>query len=248
MSRDGTGSSAAHDGDRAPPARRARLTRPRVLATAVALVDRDGLAALTMRSLATELGVEPMALYRYASGKQALLDGMVEAFCAEVNERLGLAADSGPADATVSADWRAELHRVVNVFQAVAEAHPRVFPLVVTRPLDVPLTRRSTAALRLNEHVLALLTQAGLDDRATLRLYRAVVGWTTGYLLVDRRQVVDNPDEPEPLLRLGLHRLPVTEYPRLRALAGLLADHDPEVELAAGLDILLDELGKPPQR
>lgn len=68
---------------------RGRLTRPRVLAAAIDLADRQGLAALTMRRLAAELGVEPMALYRYASGKEALLDGMVEAFYGEVMDRLG---------------------------------------------------------------------------------------------------------------------------------------------------------------
>ncbi|MFJ2581760.1 TetR family transcriptional regulator [Kitasatospora aureofaciens] len=240
MDREGERSSAARGGERAPSPRRARLTRSRVLDAAVALVDRDGLAALTMRNLATDLGVEPMALYRYASGKQALLDGMVEAFCAEVYEGLGPPAEGAGG---TGRDWRAELHRVAEVFHAVADAHPQVVPLVVTRPLDVPLARRPPAMLRLNEHVLALLDRAGLDDHATLRLYRAVGGWVLGYLLVDRRQVVDNPDEPEPLLRLGLHRLPISEYPRLRALARLLADHDPAEELAAGLDALLDGLG-----
>lgn len=68
--------------------KRGRLNRPLVLATAVALVDRDGLAALTMRRLAGALGVESMAIYRYTPGKEALLDGLVEAFFAEVNDLL----------------------------------------------------------------------------------------------------------------------------------------------------------------
>ncbi|MDH6134457.1 AcrR family transcriptional regulator [Kitasatospora sp. MAA4] len=214
---------------------RARLSRPKVLHAAVALVDRAGLDHLTMRSLAADLGVEPMALYRYASGKQALLDGMVEVFYAEVNEGLRQAGNAGE-------DWRAELHSVAQVFCRVADVHPEVFPLVVTRPLTLPLARRSTPMLQLNEHVLAVLDRADLDDRTTLRAYRAFVGWVLGYLLVDKRQVIDNPDESDPLLRLGLHRLPVAKYPRLRALAAQLADHDPTEEVAAGLDTILDRL------
>ncbi|MCC9306233.1 TetR/AcrR family transcriptional regulator [Kitasatospora sp. RB6PN24] len=228
-----------------PPAGRARLSRPRVLRAAIDLVDREGLAALTMRSLATDLGVEPMALYRYADGKQALLDGMVEAFYAEVNDLLRADAEVPPPSTDEAGDggWRAALHRIARAFCQVADAHPAVFPLVATRPLSLPLARRPLPMLQLNEQVLALLDRAGLDDRATLRLYRAVVGWVIGYLLVDKRQVIDNPEEPEPLLRLGLHRLPAEQYPRLRALAALLVEHDPEAELAAGLDILLDRLG-----
>ncbi|MZD07119.1 TetR family transcriptional regulator, partial [Streptomyces sp. SID5785] len=79
------------DGAGDPPARRAsdggkygRLNRERVLASALEIVDRDGLQALSMRGLGAELGVEAMALYRYADGKDALLDGLVEAFVGEL--------------------------------------------------------------------------------------------------------------------------------------------------------------------
>ncbi|MFJ8471284.1 TetR/AcrR family transcriptional regulator [Kitasatospora sp. NPDC094011] len=240
MGNEGSPAPAAGESGTPSPSGRARLSRPRVLRTAVALVDREGLAALTMRTLAAELGVEPMALYRYTSGKEALLDGLVEAFYAEVNDRLH--AEPGPVRPDRGLAWRAELHRIADVFQQVADAHPRLFPLVVTRPLTVPLARRSAPMLQLNERLLALFGRAGFDDRTALRIYRTVVGWVLGYLVVDKRQMVDNPDEPEPMLRLGLHRLPVTEYPRLRALASLMADHDPEEELRAGLDILLDRV------
>ncbi|MER7673198.1 TetR/AcrR family transcriptional regulator C-terminal domain-containing protein [Kitasatospora sp. NPDC096128] len=238
------------DGPRRPgrtapkPSARGRLSRPLVLRAAVALVDREGLAALTMRSLAVDLDVEPMALYRYADGKQALLDGMVEAFYAEVNERIQ-AVSTGPARPVdgPGGDWRARLQHVARAFHQAADAHPAIFPLVATRPLSLPLARRPASMLQLNELVLTLLHQAGLDDRATLRLYRTVVGWAIGYLLVDKRQVIDNPDDPEPLLRLGLHRLPAAQYPLLRTLAPLLMDHDAETEFATGLDVLLDRLG-----
>ncbi|GAA1254206.1 TetR/AcrR family transcriptional regulator C-terminal domain-containing protein [Kitasatospora nipponensis] len=236
------GSGRAGDGPE-PAAGRARLSRPRVLAAAIALVDRQGLAALTMRRLATDLGVEPMALYRYASGKEALLDGTVEVFYAEVLDVLA-AEDRAAAESAQGTegaeDWRAALHRVARSFCAVADAHPELFALVVTRPLTVPLARRPAPMLRLNEHLLEVIGRAGHDDRTTLRMYRALVGWVLGYLLVERRVVVDNPDEPDPLLRLGLHRLAAADYPRLRALVPLFADHDAPGELAAGLDTLLD--------
>ncbi|MFF4098901.1 TetR/AcrR family transcriptional regulator [Streptomyces sp. NPDC001903] len=234
------------------PERRERLTRPRVLAAAVALVDREGLAALTMRRLAADLGVEPMAIYRYTPSKEALLDGLVEAFFAEVNERLRATAttcagpSADPSDASDAPPWRLELRRIARAFAAVVHAHREILSVVATRPLAVPVARRPTPALQLTEHILAVLGRAGFDDATALRIYRAFVAWNLGCLLVDKRQVVDDPDEPDLLLRLGLHRLPAAEYPRLRALVPRFAEYDDEQELIAGLDSLLSRMPEPP--
>ncbi|MFC8453366.1 TetR/AcrR family transcriptional regulator [Kitasatospora sp. NPDC057223] len=209
-----------------------RLTRELVLVTALALVDRNGLGALTMRGLAAELGVEPMAVYRYAPGKDALLDGLIEVLLGEVEAALA----AGPRHG----GWRQQLHEGARAVYRAALAHPQVVPLLATRPLAVPLARRSAAVLRLNERILTLLGRAGLDDRTTLALYRAMLAWLLGYLLVELRAMVVDPDEEEPAIRLGLHHLPSREYPRLRALAPAMADHDAEAEIAAGLDALID--------
>ncbi|MEE1786051.1 TetR/AcrR family transcriptional regulator C-terminal domain-containing protein [Streptomyces sp. SP17BM10] len=222
------------------PEKRPRLNRPLVLRTAVALVDREGLSALTMRRLAGELGVESMALYRYTPGKEALLDGLVEAYFAEVNERLRGSAQ------TPEPGWRAELRRIARTFAAVAHAHPEILPLVATRPLAIPMSRRPASQLDLTEHILAVLGRAGFDDAAALTVYRSFVAWSLGSMLVDKRQVVDNAAEPDPALRLGLHRLSAVEYPRLRALVPRFADFDDEAELLAGLDGLLDRMPPAP--
>ncbi|MEU3778427.1 TetR/AcrR family transcriptional regulator C-terminal domain-containing protein [Streptomyces sp. NPDC032472] len=228
------------------PERRGRLSRPLVLAAAVALVDREGLAALTMRRLAADLGVEPMAIYRYTVGKEALLDGLVEAFFAEVNDRLRTSAGTAFDVTSDVPAWRAELRRIARAFAAVVHAHPEILPVVATRPLSVPVARRPAPMLQLTEHILAVLGRAGFDDATALTIYRAFVAWNLGCLLVDKRQVVDNPDEPDLMLRLGLHRLPAAEYPRLRALAPKLADYDDEQELIAGLDSLLSRMPEAP--
>lgn len=72
-----------------------RLSRDRVLASALDVVDRDGLSGLSMRKLGAELGVEAMALYRYAPSKDALLDGLVEVFCQELDRNLERTPPSG---------------------------------------------------------------------------------------------------------------------------------------------------------
>ncbi|MEU3571644.1 TetR/AcrR family transcriptional regulator C-terminal domain-containing protein [Kitasatospora sp. NPDC036755] len=224
------------------PERRGRLSRPLVLGAAVALVDREGLGALTMRRLATELGVESMALYRYTPGKEALIDGLVEAYFDEINSRLRAGSVRGPH----GDGWRAELRRIAQAFAATAHAHPEILPLVATRPLAVPVARRPASVLELTEHILAVLARAGFDDAGALTVYRTFVAWNLGCLLVDKRQVVDNPSEPDPALRLGLHRLSAVDYPRLRALVPRFADFDDEAEMLSGLDSLLDGMPEPP--
>ncbi|WP_432066356.1 TetR/AcrR family transcriptional regulator [Streptomyces sp. C10-9-1] len=233
-----------------------RLSRERVLGTALELVDREGLSALSMRRLGAELGVEAMALYRYAEGKEGLLDGLVEAFFTELHARLDAAAPAearppgaGGEQGTARADapgsdgaphWRAELHRMAAGTYRLALDHPQVVPLLATRMLAVPLARRPAAVLEQHERVLALLREAGLDGAGSAAAFRAYSGWVLGYVLVELRAVVDDPDEPDPAFRLGLHRIPARELPLLRATAPSLAERAGLRDLAAGLDALLD--------
>ena len=89
----------------AAKASRAPLSRERVLAAAVALVDGHGLPALTMRRLAVDLGVEAMSLYYHLPGKEGLLDGLVETVVDEIDAAVGRLAGrrrrlaGGPAPA-----------------------------------------------------------------------------------------------------------------------------------------------------
>ncbi|TXS42888.1 TetR/AcrR family transcriptional regulator [Streptomyces sp. t39] len=215
-----------------------RLSRERVLAAALEVVDREGLSALSMRRLGAELGVEAMALYRYASSKDALLDGLVEALYTEIGEVLAADAPERGGPRGV----RAELRGTAAATYRVALAHPHVVPLLATRILSVPLARRPHAVLREHERVLGLLAGAGVPAPRALTVYRAVMSWLLGYLFVDLQAMVDNPEDPDPGFRLGLHRMPAQEFPQLRGLAADLAERGGDAELTAGLDALLDRL------
>ncbi|MFE3555010.1 TetR/AcrR family transcriptional regulator [Streptomyces sp. NPDC059193] len=233
---------------------RSPLSRRRVLEAALRVVDEEGLDGLSMRRVATELGVETMALYRYTPSKNDLLDGLVESLFIELEQALDSAA-SASADAAsanaASADavadprdeaappWREALLGIARAMYRVALAHPHVIPLVAVRPFTVPLARRPAAVLRAHERLLALLGTAGLDEETTLKMYRAFISWVLGYIVIELREVVDNPDEPDPAFRLGLHRLPVKDFPLLRSLGPALAVRGGEEQLAAGLDALL---------
>ena len=65
--------------------RRASLSKERVLQAAVALADQGGLGSLSMRKLAEELGVVPMAIYKHVANKDELLDGMIDVVVAEID-------------------------------------------------------------------------------------------------------------------------------------------------------------------
>jgi AcrR family transcriptional regulator len=212
---------AQHDG---------RITRARVLAAALEIIDRDGVDGLSMRRLGHALGRDPMTLYRHAANKAALLDGVAEI----VLEQLEV-------DST-DPDWAAQLRTVAREFRRLALAHPQVVTLLVTRPLATPLGRRPPGTLRPLEGVLELLTRAGFTGSDALHIYRALFGFLHGHILNELQEIVERPEETDDLLRLGLHRLPIREFPILRGLAPVLASYDGAAELERGLDILLTGL------
>lgn len=207
-----------------------KVTRELVLATALEIIDRDGVDALSMRRLGAALARDPMILYRHAPGKTALLDGVVETVLAQLSVE--------PADP----DWTAQLRVVARDYRALALAHPNVVPLLVTRPLATPLALRPRGTLRPLEDLLALLTRAGFTGRDALHIYRAFFGFLNGHVLNELQELVENPDETDDLLRLGMHRLPLSEFPLLRSLAHALACYDGAAELERGLDILITGL------
>jgi AcrR family transcriptional regulator len=204
-----------------------KITRELVLATALEIIDRDGGDALSMRRLAAALDRDPMILYRHAPGKAALLDGVVEMVIAQLHV--------DPTDP----DWTAQLRAVARDYRALALAHPNVVPLLVTRPLATPLALRPRGTLRPLEDLLALLTSTGFSGPDALHIYRAFFGFLNGHVLNELQELVENPDETDDLLRLGMHRLPLSEFPLLRGLAHAFACYDGATELERGLDILI---------
>jgi AcrR family transcriptional regulator len=206
------------------------ITRDQVLHAALRIIDDDGVEALSMRRLGRDLGRDPMAVYRYADTKTALLDGVVE-----------LVLDELTVDAT-DEDWQSQLRTVARRFRTIAIAHPHVVPLLVTRPLATPLALRPHGTLRPLEATLDLLVRSGFRDVDALHIYRLYFGFLNGHVLNELQELVDNPEETDDLLRLGLHRLPIKEFPILRGLAPVLASYDGAAELERGLDILLSGL------
>jgi AcrR family transcriptional regulator len=211
--------------------RRPALTRQAVLTTALRLIDEDGVDALSMRRIGKALDRDPMRLYRFASSKEELLDGVVELVLGEL--RIPVTPDAG---------WEDVLRRTARSFRDLALAHPHVVPLLVTRPLATPLALRPLGTLRPLEDLLELLIGAGFDERGALHAYRLYMGFLHGHVLNELQERVHDPEESDDLLRLGLHRLPVRDFPRIRSLAAELAAYDGLQELDEGLDVVIGGL------
>ncbi|MGZ6135761.1 MAG: TetR/AcrR family transcriptional regulator C-terminal domain-containing protein [Myxococcaceae bacterium] len=153
------------------PARR-RLSRERVVAAALRIVDRDGLEGLTMRALGRELGVDPMAVYHWVPNKDELLGLIVEAVYAEI-----------PLDPALlpEGDWRARFAYAAGVFRDTLERHPNALPVLATRPAS----SGSLTALRPSEFAMGLLRAAGFSAQDAMRAVTAMANLVIGFVLAE---------------------------------------------------------------
>src|ERR1700722_16599932 len=142
---------------------RAGLSRERVLDAALDLADREGAAALSMRRLGAELGVEAMTLYHYLPNKDALLDGVVERVLTE--------AGTGPPDGP----WDQALTGYARSLRATLLRHPGAVLLVATRPAVTPET------LRAAERGLTVLCDAGFPVGQALDTLNALTLFTVAH-------------------------------------------------------------------
>jgi AcrR family transcriptional regulator len=151
----------------APPPRIARprtLTRGGVAAAAVALADRTGFEALTMRRLATELGVATMSLYRYYPSRDALVVAMTDTVLAQVE----------PPGAHLT-DWRSRLEHEAREEWNLYRRHSWVLPAIATsRP---PVGRGLLADA---ERILTGIERPGVSPQRLLWIYLAVSGLVQG--------------------------------------------------------------------
>lgn len=108
--------------------RRRPLDRARVLAAAMAVADRDGIAAVTMREVADRLGVEAMALYRHVTNKNELLEGLVGVVVAEINDACAELPRMRDA-----AGWQATVRRQILTARSIILRHPWAPALISTR-------------------------------------------------------------------------------------------------------------------
>jgi AcrR family transcriptional regulator len=210
------------------------LGRDQILREAVRLIDAEGRERLTMRRLGSELGVEAMALYRYIPGREQLLDGVVEYVMNELYQQTMVQDLPG--------SWQEYLQRMAHGVRSICVAHPRVFPLVATRPPAAPWLRPPLRSLRWVESFLRSLQRFGFTDDRSVRIYRAFSTFLLGHLLLESATVdvdadVDLADDIQ-----FFETNDLSQYPRLVELESQLQQDGYDVEFEDALEDLLNRI------
>lgn len=202
---------------------RTPLDRRRIVDAAIALADRDGLDATSMRRVAESLGVTPMALYKYVDGREQLLDEMVDRLIEAVDEPAG----NGP--------WREVLRTRILATRAALAAHPWAQDAVESRTLASP------RVLAYMDSLMAVMFAGGLSADLVHHAMHALSTRMWGFT----RDVMPTPRLPEaPDERARAMAAYATAYPAIVRMAttaphaDLGCDDDAEFEFA--LDLLLD--------
>ncbi len=211
------------------------LTRAAILATAVALADRDGFDALTMRNLAAELGVEAMSLYHHLDNKEALLDGIVEVVLERINEAVEQLDGPDPAQG-----WQAAARARMLTAREVLLRHPWAPSLIESR------TSISSATIRYFEGLLALLRAGGfsydLAHHALHALGSRALGFTQELFAPDEVGDEDKSREALSALRDQIPHLVGMLEATAHEETGVLGWCDDQTEFEFGLDVVLDGL------
>ncbi len=205
---------------------RTPLSRARVLQAAVALADEAGLKGFSMRGLAQELGVVPMALYKHVANKEELLDGMVDIVFSEI--------ELPPADL----DWRAAMRRrAISTHEALIR-HTWAIGMMESR-------RPGPANLRNHDAVMGCLRKAGFAFEMAIHAYSVQDAYIYGFALQEMDTAFENPKSAgEAAQRRAKLIGGLDEYPYLAEIAAQLpgSGYDNTVEFAWGLDLILDAL------
>ncbi|MGW4464594.1 TetR/AcrR family transcriptional regulator C-terminal domain-containing protein [Micromonospora sp. NPDC004704] len=146
------------------------LSRERALAVAIVIADQEGIPALTMRRLATDLGVEAMSLYHHLPGKEGLLDGLAEAVITQIEAEVARTAETGSDQ-----DWRTRLRQRFLSAREVMLRHPWAPALLSSRP-TIP-----TAVYPYYDAIVATLVDGGFSYRIAHRAIHAFGSLALGF-------------------------------------------------------------------
>jgi AcrR family transcriptional regulator len=204
-----------------------------ILSEAIRFIDEQGLERLTMRQLGARLGVEAMALYRYVPGREQLLDGVVEVLMDELYKDTMVDNEA--------ASWQDYLQTLADGVRRLAQAHPRVFPLVASRPPAAPWLRPPLRSLRWVEAFLEGLAAYGFSRRSSVAAYRAFATFLLGHLLLETAAADALPTHPEDDIEF-IESNDLADYPLITELGPELAVDMFGDEFDAALEDLINRL------
>jgi AcrR family transcriptional regulator len=205
------------------------LNRERVVRAAVAFADAVGLEACTMRGLAPELGVVPMALYKHVESKEDLFDGMVDVVFDEFE------------DPSLGGDWKEAMRlRALSVRDAL-NRHPWAVGLMEGRMNPGP------ANLRHHNAIMGCLRQAGFSFEMAVHASSVQDAYIYGFALQEKGLPFETPEESGEIVKAQAETVEAfDEYPYLAEVLVNLpkAGYDYEVEFEWGVNLILEALDR----
>ncbi|WP_336317902.1 TetR/AcrR family transcriptional regulator [Streptomyces lavendofoliae] len=196
------------------------LTPRRLASAALAVIDREGLAGLSMRAVAQELGLSTMALYRYVDDREELERLVVDLVLDDV--------DTTPPAAR--APWHERIETMVRRLRDAMSAHPATLPLTLVH------RHHSPAGLRWSETVLAILTEAGFTGERRVVALRGLLGYVIGAIQLEHLGPMSGAGTT------AISALPPGEFPLMAETARHARNVDADQEFFGGLALLLHGL------
>jgi AcrR family transcriptional regulator len=209
---------------------RRKLTRERIVKTAIRLADELGAEKLSMRALAGALGVEAMSLYNHVANKEDLLDAVVDKIFSMIERP------------SASRDWKAAMTQRATSMHATFRRHPWSVALTLSRLAPGPNN------LSLIEASLETLCADGFSDLQAFYALCVMDSYIYGFHVMEQ----NTPFAPGDVSSVASHflaRVDPEAFPRLGALASVLADggHNEVDEFRLGFDLLVSSIDQQPR-
>ncbi len=207
--------------------RRAPLSRDRVLRAAVALADDAGIESLSMRKLAEELGVVPMALYKHVAKKEELLDGMIDLVVGEIDPPV-----RGP-------DWKSAVRQRILSARRALLRHPWASRVLESRTNPTPML------LEYMDSMIGIFRAGGFSVDLTHHVMHAIGSRLLGFT----QELFDDSRSVDPEMQAIMLREMARKYPYVAEIAGAASHEgesvvgqgcDDQYEFEFALDLLLD--------
>lgn len=189
-----------------------------VAAAALALLDSEGYAALSIRRVSRWLGMSPMALYRYVADRDELERLVADRILADVE----LEVDAVP--------WQQQIAVLVDRLRSAAGAHPEAIPLLLRHRHDTP------SSVRWIETMLGVLADAGFHGTGRVVAQRTIVHYLVGAIQAQRLSSLPGAETA------SMAELPAAEFPHLTETARVARGVDPDEEFHRGLTSLMEGL------
>jgi TetR/AcrR family tetracycline transcriptional repressor len=207
---------------------RTRLSRETVVDGALALTDAEGLEGLTIRRLATHLGVTPMALYWHFKNKDELLDGVADRLWSLIE-----------IDTDQALPWPERLRALMTAMVDVLRAHPPAATLMLTTQLDA-----AVSCFDVMEAALGILADAGFSAAEGAALcqhgLRTALTVAVGDPGLTPRHTEEEAAEYVRHKRIVLESLPLNRYPCVVAAAGPLTGVErSDSSIAFGIELFV---------